>query len=214
MNARSICVKAALVLLALAVPRVWAQDGLKGALPWTSFTEPFAHGLAVGDFDNDKKLDGALLLDSAGLAARRIEVHFTGRVNTELTFESSERALTVTARDVDNDGDDDLVVEESFTHRPLHIWINEGHGDFHEGRVQDFPSLGLDTHQELHSPCAGTECLSLCLPPQPGFEVAILTVPLLGRPPSPGKAHTVLTAFFWVPCVHGPNSSRAPPPFS
>ena len=212
MNARSIAVKVLIALsLLIAFPRVWAQDGLRGAFSQPEVVSPFEQRIAISDFDDDKKPDGAVLLPADGVHGRRIQVHLTGRPNAELIFESTQPALTVTARDVDNDGDYDVVVEESITHKPLHVWINEGHGDFREGRIQDFPSLTVETHEQLRSPSNQTECLTVGLPPQPGFDLAILTVHLLGRPPSTCKRQAALTGFSAASRTNAPNHSRAPP---
>ena len=214
MNGSSISVRLIFAIsLALLAPRLWAQDGLKGALSQANVAA-FGSTLAIADFDNDNKPDGAVLMASGWPQPRsnfRIDLHFTGRDNAELAFESSERALTVTARDVDHDGDIDVIVEEAFTHRPLHVWINEGHGDFREGRVQDFPSLALQSDQHIESPPNQTDGLALCLPPQRGFEIAVLTTPLLSRPPSTDKSVSISTDSSFTSCTRAANSSRAPP---
>lgn len=204
-------VVAALVFLA---PCLWAQDGVKGALSQAEIAL-FERTLAVADLDGDKKPDGAVLLGLAGLhgRSRTIQVHFSDRPNLELSLESVEQALTLTAWDIDDDGDTDLVIEDSFTHKPLHVWINEGHGDFHEARVSDFPALGLQTRNKLESPSKPADDLPLWLPSQRGFEIAILTVPQLGRPPS--RAESRVVSQYWWLSVHAdtPNASRAPPFF-
>jgi len=201
---------AALVFLA---PCLWAQDGLKGALSRAEIAEPFAGTLAVADLDGDKKPDGAVLFDFAGLhsGSRRIQLHFSDRPDTEFAFESMEQALTLTAWDIDNDGDTDLVVEEFFTHKPLHVWINEGHGDFREGRVSDLPSVDLRPRQNLQAPSKPAGGLVLCLPSQRGFEIAILTVPQLGRPTLGSRRHVISPHSWSLSHAQALNSSRAPP---
>jgi hypothetical protein len=215
MSSRSLCVKFVFgALLALLAPCLWAQDGLKGALSQAKFSGPFEQRLAVADLDDDKKPDGAVLLDSGPSRPQssfRLELHFTGHPNAEFTFESSERALTLAAWDVDHDGETDIVVEQALTHKPLYVWINKGNGDFHQGRVQDFPSLGLRSREQLQPPSSQTDCLAQCLPAQRGFEIAILTAPLLARPPSDRELQIVSTHLFVLSAARTPSLSRAPP---
>ena len=215
MNARSTCLKLGLAIsLALAAPGLWAQDGLKGALSRTNFTTPLQSSLAIADFDDDKKPDGAVLYSSGGLLSQnnfRIELHLTGRENTELTFQSSQTALELVAVDIDHDGDTDVIVQQALTHERLRVWINDGNGAFHEGRVQDFPSAALESRESLNAPSTQGECPVLGLPSQRGFEATTLTLPLLSRPPSTGKFHSLSAAFSPASPSLTANSSRAPP---
>ena len=136
--------------LAFMAPRLWAQDGVEGVLPrvvLVSQLNPdalFEQGLAVADFDNDHKPDGAVLVQSgktaAGQNSFRIELHLSNSANTALTFESNETTLAITAVDVNKDGATDLVVEQPLTHKRLYVWLGDGHGGFHKGRVEDFSS--------------------------------------------------------------------------
>ncbi len=217
MNARSLCIKFVFASsLALLAPCLWAQDGLTGAFSQTKFAGPLEHRLAVADLDDDKKPDGAVLLDSdssrpATHGSFRLQLHFTGHPNAEFTFESNERALTLAAWDIDNDGHTDIVVEQALTHQPLYVWINEGNGDFHQGRIQDFASLTLQSREQLQPPSGQTDCLALCLPTQRGFEIAILTAPLLARPPSRSESQAVSRTPSALSPARTPNPSRAPP---
>jgi hypothetical protein len=212
MNIRSFCLKFAFVVL--LAPCVSAQDGLRGALSQAKFAGPFEQTLAVADLDNDKNPDGAVLLDSGSSRPNRsfrLQLHFTGHPNTEFTFESPERGLTLAAWDIDNDGDTDIVVEQALTHKPLYVWINEGNGYFRQGSVQDLSSFAVWGREQLEPPSNQGDCLVPCLPAQRGFEVANLTAPLLARPPSRAEFQTSSAS----PAVLSPalssNSSRAPP---
>jgi hypothetical protein len=173
----------------------------------------FGRTLAVANLDDDKKPDGAVLVDSGRLHNGRfkLQLHFTDRPNIELTFESTQQALTVAAWDIDNDGDTDLVVEEAITHKPLYVWINEGHGVFREGRVQDLRSLAFTTNEGVQSPCGQPDSQALCLSTQRGFELAILTTPLLARPPSTSETQARATHFSFISRTRAPNPPRAPP---
>ena len=201
------------ILLALGAPCLWAQDGVKGAFSQPGFTSRFEHSLAVADLDGDNQPDGAVLLKSgwpgdSGIV--KIQLHLTSHSNSEIAFRSTEALLSVAAWDIDNDGATDLIVEEALTHKPLHVWINDGKGDFHEGRVQDFPSLAPGTHDHLQSPNQ-TYCLVLSLPVQRGFEVPTLAAGALARPPSACNWKVIPVVSISSSPEPGLNSSRAPP---
>ena len=214
MNPRFHCRQILLLIAALCVsPFLFAQDGVKGALFQTSLGTSLSRSVAVADLDGDNEPDGAILINSQRVGAHtdiKIELHFSGRSNTELNFESTGQAFVVRAWDIDHDGANDLVVEDAFTHKPLYVWINEGHGDFHQGNLQDFPLLAFGAENQLQSPSSHPECL-FCLPPQGGFEISVLTLHLLGRPPS---THTILPIPFQFSATSlagASQSTRAPP---
>jgi hypothetical protein len=170
--------------LACSTPQAGAQDGLKGALARADLTSsksvrtPFQQTLASADFDGDNKPDGAVLVDTGWLpprgGRRTIELHFTGRAITNLTFETTEVALAISAVDVNRDGAPDIVVEEPLTHKRLQVWLNDGHGDFRQARADDYPVSGTATGQQLGCPRPiGTP--ALCWRSQRGFEFGDLT---------------------------------------
>src|SRR5262249_12577268 len=147
MSLRSICAGFVLAIsVVLAAHCLWAQDGIEGALSRANLSSPLNRGnplgrtLAVADFDNDHKLDGAVLVDSGQLHGRktfRIRLYLSGSGNSELIFESAETALAIRTLDVNEDGATDVVIERPLSHQRLYVWLNDGHGDFRGGPIED-----------------------------------------------------------------------------
>jgi hypothetical protein len=171
-----------LIALALAAPLVQAQDGLGRALSEAGKTQSLLSSLGqnfvAADFDNDLRPDGAVLLEADQLEGRqvfRIRLYVSSGTDRELTFQSNETALAISALDVNQDGTPDLVVEQVFTHRRLQVWLNDGHGGFRQVRVEDFPSFG-GAPCHLKDP-AGESCsLVLALPSRTGNDQAALVL--------------------------------------
>ena len=195
MKTRSLLLRlVATAFLAGLAPSLWAQDGLEGALSRMrvasplNFTEPFRRTLAIGDFDNDQKPDGAVLVDSSRIRDRnsfRIELHLSGNRNSNLSFESTESALTVTASDINRDGATDLIIEQSLSHKRLFVWLGDGQGGFHKSRVEDFPATQNPNGEQLGTPSAQPESPVMGLPSQRFSEISILAASSVrGRPPS------------------------------
>jgi len=225
MSARSLFIRLLAVgAVALAAPWLRAQDGLPGALPWMNhgshlnLTAPFEQTLAVADFDNDHKLDGAVLLDAGragGATSFRIQFHLSASNNAELTFESAEPRLAIRALDVNHDGAIDVVVEHPFTHKRLYVWLNDGNGAFHKGRIEDFPSAEVPGGGQVQLPSLQTDCPAVCLPQQRGTEMMMLaSSSVRGRPPSLAGLGRLLPACSVVSRRFYPVSSRAPPSIS
>jgi len=209
------------ICLLAAVPGLRAQDGVQGALAFArngassaqAMHGRFAPVFAIADLDSDNQPDGVVLLDAGSLSHPgnfQIELHFTGHNNAAIAFQSTESALTITIRDIDHDGDVDLVLEKSFTHQPLRVWINNGHGDFEKGRLEDYPGAVVPAGRQIRS-SEPPDSPALSLPPQGSFESILTTCHIAGRPPSLNEfavlqltTRTLLPAFSTL-------SSRAPP---
>jgi hypothetical protein len=221
MKARSFAVKIVVAALALMASSLWAQDGLKGALAQVSLTAPvdlgtpFSQTLAAADFDGDNKLDGAILVDHGWLGSqstfRTIELHFTGRGNTALTFQWNETALAISAVDVNSDGATDVVAEQMFTHKRVQVWLNDGRGSFRNVRSEDFRSSIAGNYPRLESPTRQVTGLTLCLPPQRGSEVATLTARLLLDRSSSVRSQSLPFGLPIGSRTIARNSPRAPP---
>jgi len=222
MRARSLFVKVLVVgAVALAAPWLRAQDGLPGALLRTNhglqlnLTAAFVQTLAVADFDDDHKLDGAVLLDCGrawNQTSFRIQFHLSGGENSELAFESAEPRLTIRALDINHDGATDIVIEHPVTHKRLYVWLNDGHGVFHKGRIEDFPSAEVPGGGQVESPSLGMDCPAVCLPQQRCTEMTILAAAFLrGRPPSAVGLERLFPASSVISRPFSSASSRAPP---
>jgi hypothetical protein len=135
-------------MVVLMTPSIWAQDGLRGAMSrfGTSTSllhDPFGQRFVAADLDQDQRPDGAVLLGGDQRDARRafrIELHVTAGQDKELTFDSTEAFLSLSVRDVNYDGAPDIVVEQTFTHKRVQIWLNDGHGSFRVANSEDYPS--------------------------------------------------------------------------
>jgi hypothetical protein len=223
MKARSLALKIVVAALALTAGSLCAQDGFQGALVRVNLAAPlnfgtqFSRTLAAADFDGDKKPDGAILVDCGWLwpqsGSRKIELHFTGRGNTVLTFESNEATLAISALDVNGDGATDIVVEQQFTHKRLHVWLNDGRGGFRKVRSEDFPSSEDGNCQGLGPPPERADGPTLCLPPQRGPEIAILTACLSQSCTAFAREHALPFVTPRRLRAVAPNPPRAPPQF-
>ena len=184
MDRRLIFAFVAAVLLACAPPAL-AQDGLQGALSRASIAQPisvgfeakFAQVIAAADFDNDQRADAAVLSGAGRLHNTnrfRVELYFSAARNTQLTFESAEPALSITALDVNNDGAADVVIEQPLTHRRLYVWLNQGQGHFRRARVEDFPASDSPTSRRVTAPPLPIQGSVVSLPAQRRLERAAL----------------------------------------
>jgi hypothetical protein len=205
MNWRSVSVKLALLTaLACSASGLRAQDGLQGAIFRDNATQPLGTGyvsllerrLVGADFDGDQKLDGAVLLHSVPFHGRksfRLEVHLSASSNTEFSFESTEDSLSIAALDINHDGATDLVVERALTHQRLYVWLGDGRGSFHQGRVEDFPADGTTTDREASGPSSQQQYAAVSVPSGRRFHATLLRASQVsGRPPSAGQLYNIV----------------------
>jgi hypothetical protein len=169
----------------------------------------------AADFDNDRRPDGAVLLDAVQLEGQqlfRIRLYIASGQDRELTFQSNETALAISALDVNQDGLPDLIVEQVFTHKRLQVWLNDGHGRFRQARVEDFPPFS-EAPCRLKDPTSEACGLVLALPSRPGNDHAALILQVLRfdsssshwrMPPDNQRAQSGSLAF---------HSPRSPPAF-
>lgn len=98
---------------------------------------------ATADFDGDGRPD-LLLITQAGRGARgvhyRLDFQLSGNAHpSSISVFGEAGGLHVVPRDVDADGDLDLVVTSAWTFAPLGVWINDGHGNFTGGNPAAYP---------------------------------------------------------------------------
>ncbi len=209
-----------LISLFFAASSLWAQDGVRGAVSKVGSSpsllrNSFEHRFVAADFDNDQKPDGAVLLDAGQFNGRelfRIELHVTGGENNELTFESNETALTLSALDVNQDGAPDIVIEQAFTHKRLQVWLNDGHGLFRKVRSEDFPSAPAPSCQ-WGSPLHWQVDLALTLPSKLGSDHDVLIRQVLRFDSSSSKWRERTDAPFARLRSINARSPRGPPAF-
>jgi hypothetical protein len=100
-------------------------------------------GGAIADLDGDGRLDVAVVRsESRGPHAfqYRIELALTTRVApSSFSFFAEEGGLRIVPRDVDGDGDLDLVITSAWSLAPVGVWINDGHGGFTQGDPTAYP---------------------------------------------------------------------------
>jgi hypothetical protein len=117
-------------------------------------------GNATADLDGDGRPDLATArAEGWGQDAfnYRIEVALTTQGGlSSFSVSSEEGGLRIVPRDVDGDGDLDLVISSARSHLPVGVWINDGHGGFTQGDPTaysrsiwtDDPGISSHTSQE------------------------------------------------------------------
>lgn len=137
-----------LLLLALAggglslAATVPATHDLPSAIDSTGVS-----GWVLADLNGDQNVDLATTRtgrhDANGYA-QEVRVTLGALQQTSFHFQSRGATVELTARDVDGDHDGDLIVFEPLSSQPIGVWINDGTGSFHEGRLADFRKLWSD----------------------------------------------------------------------
>jgi hypothetical protein len=101
---------------------------------------------AAADFDGDKAVDLARVkLRRAGnsVVASGVDLFAFCKHSVPPIFGSVRQpGLVLTARDIDADHDQDLVLRDAFAGEALGVWLNDGMGGFSETEPADFPGAG------------------------------------------------------------------------
>jgi len=96
------------------------------------------------DLNGDQNIDLATAKsgrrDARGYS-QEVKVRLGAFQETSFRFQSRGAKIKLISRDVDGDHDSDLVVFEPLSSQPIGVWINDGAGSFHEGRLADFRKL-------------------------------------------------------------------------
>ena len=100
-------------------------------------------GGAIADLDGDGRPDLAIVRPT-GWGPKgfqyKIELDLTThRASSPLSVAAEGGGLCIVARDVDGDGDLDLVVKKAWSLAPVGVWINDGHGTFTKGDSAAYP---------------------------------------------------------------------------
>ena len=112
-----------------------------------------SHQSAVNaDFDGDHHLDQASIKFAKNGYEIDVTLHAHPETGTKIFWPSSEHVgLGLISCDVDQDGDQDLVLTSPLSLFPLAIWISDGAGHFQEGDNTCFvPPFSNDRHPTFH----------------------------------------------------------------
>jgi len=76
----------------------------------------------------------------AGGYAYRLEVSLSGMAPSDVFFESTSDALTISTVDIDHDNDLDIVAGRPLDGGAVGVWLNDGYGHFTQADVRRFAS--------------------------------------------------------------------------
>lgn len=98
-------------------------------------------GWVLADLNGDDNVDLATARSErrdTGGYAQEVRVKLGAFEQTSFRFQSPSARIELDSRDLDGDQDSDLVILEPLSREPIGVWINDGTGSFHEGRLADF----------------------------------------------------------------------------
>ena len=167
---------------------------------------------AVADFDGDNSIDLARVRVSqtgGGVAPTAVDVFAFCEKSAPPSLNWYPRiGLVLSARDIDADTDQDLVLRDPFAGVALGVWLNDGKGGFAQTEPSAFPGAGDDPFRVARSaPRAHRPATSL---PSRSYEfVARSAGPAQLQPGIPRRSPENLTAVAagW----RDAGKSRAPP---
>ena len=110
----------------------------------SALDSPAVSGWVLADLNGDQSVDLATARsgrhDAKGYA-QEVRVTLGAFQQTSFRFLSPSATVELSTQDVDGDDDGDLIVFEPLSSQPIGVWINDGAGTFHEGRLADFRKL-------------------------------------------------------------------------
>jgi hypothetical protein len=95
---------------------------------------------AAADFDGDMQPEIATLRPGSSTPDghwHHVSIALSSGRPSTFSVASREALLHLFPRDVDEDGDTDLVLVRPLANEPIGVWLNEGSGQFHEGRIEE-----------------------------------------------------------------------------
>ena len=208
-----------LALLVLAPFSLHAQHGLFSVRDCSLPARSLVRGLHMcakdaAGHDQPRSRYSVVLPDSQPTLGQRVfhlQVYSTDHGTVELVFGAHESFARVTSRDVNRDGSFDLVVEQSLTHRPLQVWLNDGHGNFTPANASRFRLKGREPPHHF-----GVSRSGKAFPCHRSLVKRGSKLMLDRAMASPNHGHSdTQYSFLFVSAdeqePRGPNPSRAPP---
>jgi hypothetical protein len=113
----------------------------------SALDSPVVSGWVLADLNGDQNVDLATARSGrhdANGYSQEVRITLGALQQTSFRFLSPGATVELSSQDVDGDDDGDLVVFEPLSTRPIGVWINDGAGSFHEGRLADFRKLWSD----------------------------------------------------------------------
>ena len=182
--------RATLLLLTILTPKAaFAQERALSPLPQPlvlragTAAAPFNSATTIADFDADGAPDIAVANRIGRSSARyNIEVRLSAGSPTQtVSFVSTKGALNITAFDVDDDDDTDLVITPVLSRNIVDVWVNDGAGHFEAGDPTSFSPVGA----RLNSAPTLTSVRELLISLAPGRRIDIIAAPSRPRPRDP-----------------------------
>ncbi|MHB8655556.1 MAG: FG-GAP repeat domain-containing protein [Terriglobia bacterium] len=101
-------------------------------------------GGAIADLDGDGRPDLAVVR-AEGRSVKgfyyRVELQLSAHLGTSsFKLSAPQGGLHIVPRDVNGDGELDLVIMTAWSHSPIGVWINDGHGAFTESDSAAYPT--------------------------------------------------------------------------
>jgi hypothetical protein len=139
-------------VIALVLWAVWMFSGTSPASAASSRqasqvptnTPPWQdYGGAIADLDGDGRNDLATVrsnIRGPKTFRYQVELALSSRKGvSSFSVSAEEGGLRIVPRDVDGDGDLDLVITSARSLTPVGVWINDGHGGFTQGDSTAYP---------------------------------------------------------------------------